>query len=67
VLYSHRSNYLHAMSTVLGDAVGLQSSDTVLMVVPMFHANSWGLAFAAPMLGARLVLPGLSSRLHDIL
>lgn len=58
VLYSHRSNYLHALNTLVADCVPLASASNVLMVVPMFHANSWGLAFAALMTGARLVLPG---------
>lgn len=58
VLYSHRSNFLHALAISLPDALDLKSASTFLMVVPMFHANSWGLAFGAPMVGARLVLPG---------
>jgi acyl-CoA synthetase (AMP-forming)/AMP-acid ligase II len=58
VLYSHRSNVLHAMMTVTPDAFGLSARDTVLPVVPLFHANSWSLAFAAPMVGAGLVMPG---------
>jgi fatty-acyl-CoA synthase len=58
VLYSHRSNYLHAFVVAMPDALDLRAGSTVLMVVPMFHANSWGLCFAAPMVGARLVLPG---------
>lgn len=43
---------------LLQDALCLGASNTVLMIVPMFHANSWGLNFAAPMVGCRLVLPG---------
>jgi fatty-acyl-CoA synthase len=58
VLYSHRSNVLHTMLSLQPDAIGLSSRDTVLPIVPMFHANSWGLAFSAPMAGAALVLPG---------
>jgi fatty-acyl-CoA synthase len=58
VLYSHRSNVLHAMMTVMPDAFGLSTRDIVLPVVPLFHANSWSLAFAAPMAGAALVMPG---------
>ncbi|GLC65108.1 hypothetical protein PLESTF_000247400 [Pleodorina starrii] len=58
VLYSHRSNYLHAMLLVQADSLPLSASSVCLAVVPMFHANSWGLVFAAPMVGARLVLPG---------
>jgi fatty-acyl-CoA synthase len=58
VLYSHRSNVLHAMTTLVPDMFGLSSRDTVLMVVPLFHANGWSLAFAAPMSGASIVMPG---------
>jgi len=58
VLYSHRANLLHAYASCLPDVFDLSATDTVLMVVPMFHANSWGLAYAAPMVGAKLVLPG---------
>lgn len=58
VLYSHRSNYLHAMIIAMPDTLDLRAGSSVLMVVPMFHANSWGLVFAAPMVGASLVLPG---------
>ena len=58
VLYSHRSNVLHAMMTIAPDAFSLGTRDLVLPVVPLFHANSWSLAFAAPMAGAGLVLPG---------
>jgi fatty-acyl-CoA synthase len=58
VLYSHRSNVLHSMAANMGDALGLKSSDTILPVVPMFHANAWGIAFAAPAVGAKIVMPG---------
>jgi fatty-acyl-CoA synthase len=58
VLYSHRSNVLHTMLSLQPDAIGLSSRDVVLPIVPMFHANSWGLAFSAPMTGAALVMPG---------
>jgi fatty-acyl-CoA synthase len=58
VLYTHRSNYLHTLRALQADAVGLTARDTLLMAVPMFHANGWGLPFAAPAAGARLVLPG---------
>lgn len=58
VLYSHRSNVLHAMIAALPDAMGISSTDTILPVVPMFHANAWGLAQSAPMVGAKLVMPG---------
>ena len=58
VLYSHRSNILHALTNIAPDFFGLSSRDVVMPVVPLFHANSWSLAFAAPMVGASLVLPG---------
>ncbi|HEY1838339.1 MAG TPA: long-chain-fatty-acid--CoA ligase [Rhizomicrobium sp.] len=58
VLYSHRSNVIHAFIAGQADAMGLRNADTVLPIVPMFHANAWALAFAAPMCGAKLVLPG---------
>ncbi|HZL01443.1 MAG TPA: long-chain-fatty-acid--CoA ligase [Caulobacteraceae bacterium] len=58
VLYSHRSNFLHTLVTLQRDVMGLSVQDTVLMVVPMFHANAWGLAFSCPAVGAKLVMPG---------
>jgi acyl-CoA synthetase (AMP-forming)/AMP-acid ligase II len=58
VLYTHRSNYLHTLRALQADAIGLTGSDVLLAAVPMFHANGWGLPFAAPAMGAKLVLPG---------
>jgi fatty-acyl-CoA synthase len=57
VVYSHRSTYLHSLAPCFGNAFGLCEQDRVLPVVPMFHANAWGLAYAALMAGADLVLP----------
>jgi fatty-acyl-CoA synthase len=57
-LYSHRSSVLHAYAICLPDAMGLSARDCALPVVPMFHANAWGLPFAAPLVGAKLVFPG---------
>ena len=57
VVYSHRSSYLHTMANCTGNAMGLGSSDSVLPIVPMFHANAWGIPYAALMAGADLVLP----------
>jgi fatty-acyl-CoA synthase len=57
VVYSHRSTYLHSLYTTSGDAIALQQGDRVLAVVPMFHANAWGLPYAAVLAGASLVLP----------
>jgi acyl-CoA synthetase (AMP-forming)/AMP-acid ligase II len=58
VLYSNRSNVLHGMLGATGDAMGMRAIDTILMVVPMFHANAWGIAFSAPLTGTKLVMPG---------
>ncbi len=58
VLYSHRSNFLHALSCSLADAKDISSRDSLMPVVPMFHANAWSLAFSAPMAGSKLVMPG---------
>ncbi len=58
VLYSHRSNVLHALMASQADAQGVRNADAVLPIVPMFHANAWALAFVAPMVGAKLVMPG---------
>lgn len=57
VVYSHRSSYLHTMAACTANGVGVGNSDRVLPVVPMFHANAWGLPYAALMAGADLVLP----------
>lgn len=58
VLYSHRSTVLHAYAGCMPDAIGVSGKDSILAVVPMFHANAWGLAYNAPMVGAKLVFPG---------
>jgi len=58
VLYSHRSNVLHALMANNVDALGTSASETMLPVVPLFHANSWGIAFSAPSQGTKLVMPG---------
>ncbi|MEM7686200.1 MAG: long-chain-fatty-acid--CoA ligase, partial [Pseudomonadota bacterium] len=58
VVYSHRSNVLHAMVMVQKDMLGLSSTDTVMPVVPLFHANGWSTGFAIPLVGAACVLPG---------
>jgi fatty-acyl-CoA synthase len=58
VLYSHRSNVLHSMIAALPDSMGVASTDVILPVVPMFHANCWGLALTSPMVGAAMVMPG---------
>lgn len=58
VMYSHRSNVLHAMVSGGGDALCMASTDVWMPVVPMFHANAWSLAFSVPMAGAKMVMPG---------
>ena len=58
VVYAHRSTVLHTLAVGLADGLGVCASDTVLAVVPMFHANCWGLPYTAAMVGASLVLPG---------
>jgi fatty-acyl-CoA synthase len=57
VLYSHRSQILHSFGTCLADAMGLRESDRVLPIVPMFHANSWGIPYAAGLTGCDLIMP----------
>jgi fatty-acyl-CoA synthase len=57
VVYSHRSSYLHSMAVCTSNGIGVGSGDCVLPIVPMFHANAWGLPYAALMAGADLVLP----------
>ena len=57
VLYSHRSNILHTMGQCMTDGFGISRSDRILPVVPMFHANAWGLPYAACMAGASLIMP----------
>jgi fatty-acyl-CoA synthase len=58
VVYTHRSTYLHTMAAMLSDTIGACERDVILPVVPMFHANAWGLAHAAVAAGAGLVMPG---------
>ena len=58
VVYSHRSTYLHSMASVSGNGFGISELDTVLPVVPMFHAAAWGLAYSGWLAGADFVLPG---------
>ena len=58
VLYSHRSTILHAFAACSADALALSARDSILVVVPLFHANAWSLPFSAAMCGAKLVLPG---------
>ncbi|ORA77656.1 long-chain fatty acid--CoA ligase [Mycobacterium malmoense] len=57
VVYSHRSSFLHTMAACTVNGIGVGATDSVLPIVPMFHANAWGLPYAALMAGADLVLP----------
>ncbi len=58
VVYTHRSNVLHAMAEVQPDMLGLSSSERVMPVVPLFHANGWSIGYSAPLTGASMVMPG---------
>jgi fatty-acyl-CoA synthase len=58
VLYSHRGNILHSYASIAPDCMNLSARATVMPVVPMFHANAWGIPYAATMAGSKLVLPG---------
>ena len=58
VLYSHRSNFLHTLITMQATIMGATPDEVILPVVPMFHANAWGIAFSAPAAGSKLVMPG---------
>lgn len=60
VLYSHRSTLLHSFLACSTDGLGLSSADSVLLAVPLFHVNAWGIPYAAAMCGAKIVLPGPS-------
>ncbi|MSP11554.1 MAG: fatty-acid--CoA ligase [Chloroflexi bacterium] len=66
VLYSHRAIVLHSFSECMADSVGLTERDTVMPVVPMFHANAWGLPFSATMVGSRQVYPGPHLQPRDL-
>jgi fatty-acyl-CoA synthase len=58
VVYSHRSNYLHSMAICLGNGFSIREGDRLLLIVPMFHANAWGLPYSAFMAGCELLMPG---------
>ena len=70
VLYSHRSTVLHAMATCASDVIGVGARGIALPVVPMFHVNAWGIPYATPMTGAKLVMPGAQldgPSLHELI
>ena len=69
-LYSHRSTVLHSWGGCMVDTLGLSSSNSALPIVPMFHANAWGLPYSGPMCGAKLVFPGAQldgASVHELL
>ncbi|MBO9547266.1 long-chain-fatty-acid--CoA ligase [Caulobacter sp.] len=70
VLYSHRSNFLHTLMGLQSTVLGADPSAVILPIVPMFHANAWGIAFAAPAAGAKLVMPGArmdGAAIHELI
>ncbi|WP_417316861.1 long-chain-fatty-acid--CoA ligase [Emcibacter sp.] len=70
VLYTHRSNILHAACGNNADGFGLSADTAILVIVPMFHANAWGLTFAAPMVGTKLIMPGAAmdgASIHELI
>jgi fatty-acyl-CoA synthase len=69
-VYSHRSTLLHSYALSMPDGMGVGGADVILPVVPMFHVNAWGVPYAAPMIGAKLVFPGPhldGKSLHELL
>ncbi len=58
VVYTHRSNVLHAMTSASPDMLNLSSRDRIMPVVPLFHANGWSIGYTAPLVGASMVMPG---------
>ncbi|NEX91765.1 AMP-binding protein [Caulobacter sp. 17J65-9] len=58
VTYTHRSSYLHTLKMLQADVLGARTVDVVMPIVPLFHANAWGLPFALPAAGSKMVLPG---------
>ena len=58
VLYTHRSNFMHTFAGISNGLFGMRDSDVMLPIVPLFHANAWGLAFNCPAVGCKLVMPG---------
>jgi len=70
VVYSHRSTLIHAMGSSVPNGLGLSATDSILLVVPQFHVNAWGVSYAGPMNGCKLVLPGPAmdgKSIHEIL
>ena len=57
VVYSHRSNYLHSLALIASDSFAIKQGDRILAIVPLFHANAWGIPYAALLSGASLIMP----------
>ncbi len=58
VVYTHRSNTLHALASAAPDMLGLASTERIMPVVPLFHANGWSIGYTAPLTGASMIMPG---------
>ena len=58
VVYTHRSNTLHALASAAPDMLGLASTERIMPVVPLFHANGWSIGYTAPITGASMIMPG---------
>ncbi len=58
VVYTHRSNCLHALTSASPDMLSLSSRETIMPVVPLFHANGWSIGYTAPLTGAAMIMPG---------
>jgi acyl-CoA synthetase (AMP-forming)/AMP-acid ligase II len=70
VLYTHRSTVLHAWAAMTPDMLNISAADTIMPAVPMFHVNAWGIPYAAPMAGAKLILPGMlmdGENMHNLI
>ncbi|HKT58984.1 MAG TPA: long-chain fatty acid--CoA ligase [Gemmatimonadales bacterium] len=67
VVYSHRALVLHSMATAMAGSFAISSADTILAVIPMFHANAWGLPFTAALTGAAIVFPGMHLEAESLL
>jgi fatty-acyl-CoA synthase len=67
VVYTHRAIYLHSLAVGLADTIGLSERDTILPIVPMFHANAWGMPFAATLFGTKQVYPGVGPTPKDFI
>ena len=66
VVYSHRALYLHSMATCMSDVLGVSQCDTILPMTSMFHANAWGIPYAAALVGAKQVFPGPNPQPSDL-